>query len=276
MPLLPLLSIVVPCFNAEKFVAETIESVRAQTVTNWELLLINDGSRDGTQAVLESYTNDPRIRCLDLKSNCGISPARNLGTNATTGRYLMHLDADDLLPTTAFREHLNVLEHADVSYAGYLHFDKTPEQPVVTFEEELPADALLAILTTGTHHGSWWLPPGAVMVKRAADTLARQRFNVWEHHVPTASEIHYYACLYRAGAVFKSTKTVGIYQRKHPASDSATATFLGLSVGYMWLLDFWLKELDQNPELLRRKARLFEGLRIAATVESEFLVAHRA
>lgn len=269
-------SIIVPCCNAEPYLAETVESVLAQTFDDWELLLVNDGSRDGTLAIMERYAAlHDRIRVWDMGDNCGISPSRNFGTRLTHGRHIMHLDGDDILTPTALQEHLDALLDADVSYAGYTHFEKSPQEPLRTFIGDLPPGReLLAILAAGIEAGSWWLPPGALMVRREADTRARERFSVWTRHVPVAGEMHYYACLYHSGARFSPTGKVGVHSRKHPLSDSASATTYALSLGHLWLLDFWIKELGPDPELLRRKADLFQALEIATRVEREFLVQH--
>lgn len=266
-------SIVIPCCNAEPYLAETVESVLAQTVTDWELLLVNDGSKDNTLAIMQRYAAaDSRIRVWDMGDNCGISPSRNFGTRLTHGRYLMHLDGDDLLTPTALQEHLDVLVDADVSYAGYSRFEKSPQEPMRTFVGELPAGTeLLAMLASGDQEGSWWLPPGAIMVRREADERARQRLPVWTRHVPTAGEMHYYACLYRSGAKFAPTGKIGVHYRQHPLSDSASATYFSLSVGYLWLIDFWLKELGPDPELLRRKVGMLQSMEVVARVEAESL-----
>ena len=88
-------SVIIPVYNGEKFVADAIQSVLAQTVKDWELIVVNDGSRDGTQAVLGRFSDDPRIHILQ-QANGGVSAARNAGIAAARGEYLTLLDADDL------------------------------------------------------------------------------------------------------------------------------------------------------------------------------------
>lgn len=90
-----MISIIMPVYNGERFVADAIGSIMAQTVRDWELIVVNDGSTDGTQAVLERFAGDPRIRLL-RKENGGVSSARNAGIAAATGEYLAFLDADDI------------------------------------------------------------------------------------------------------------------------------------------------------------------------------------
>ncbi|MGN0995842.1 MAG: glycosyltransferase family 2 protein [Candidatus Ventricola sp.] len=89
-----MISIIMPVYNGERFVAEAIDSILAQSVRDWELIVVNDGSTDGTQVVLERYAVDPRIRLI-RQENGGVSSARNAGIVAARGEYLAFLDADD-------------------------------------------------------------------------------------------------------------------------------------------------------------------------------------
>ena len=89
------ISIVVPVYNAQKYIGETIESVLCQTYEDWELILVDDGSADNSCAIIEQY-QDPRIHLIRLGSNHGAAFARNVGLQRASGRYLAFLDADDL------------------------------------------------------------------------------------------------------------------------------------------------------------------------------------
>lgn len=94
---LPLVSIVTPSFNSEKFIAETIASVQDQTETDWELLIVDDASSDNTVAQIHKLqAEDSRIKCFPLTENKGPANARNLGIKKAEGRYLTFLDADDI------------------------------------------------------------------------------------------------------------------------------------------------------------------------------------
>ena len=105
----PLVSIVVPFFGAERFIAEAIESVLAQAYSRWELLLVDDGSRDGGPDIARRYAerHPARIRCLAHPggANRGESAARNLGLRHARGDYVALLDADDVwLPEKLARQ----------------------------------------------------------------------------------------------------------------------------------------------------------------------------
>lgn len=92
-----LVSIIIPCYNYGRLLAETLDSVAAQTHTEWECLIIDDGSADNTREVAEGYQqHDKRFRYLH-QQNKGMSAARNWGITEARGNYLQFLDADDLL-----------------------------------------------------------------------------------------------------------------------------------------------------------------------------------
>src|SRR5919107_1887161 len=96
----PLVSTVVAFLNGERFIEEAIESVLAQTYDNWELLLVDDGSTDGsTRIALQCAEQYPaKVRYLEHlgHQNCGMSASRNLGVSRAKGQYIAFLDADDV------------------------------------------------------------------------------------------------------------------------------------------------------------------------------------
>ena len=92
-----LVSIITPAYNAAAYIAETIESVLAQTYTNWEMLIVNDCSKDNTAEIVQSYAEkDKRIKLINLKQNSGAAIARNTAIQNAKGRYIAFLDSDDL------------------------------------------------------------------------------------------------------------------------------------------------------------------------------------
>lgn len=85
---MPAISVIVPVYQAEALLPQCVESVLAQTFSDWELLLIDDGSRDGSPTLCDGYAaRDPRIRVFH-KPNGGVSTARNLGLEQATGPYI--------------------------------------------------------------------------------------------------------------------------------------------------------------------------------------------
>lgn len=107
-----MISVILPVYNGEAFVARAIQSVQQQTAADWELVAVDDGSQDGTLVILEQFAaQDKRIRVLS-QPNGGVSAARNSAMAAAQGTYYAFLDADDLW----YPEHLAVLEQLIAAY----------------------------------------------------------------------------------------------------------------------------------------------------------------
>lgn len=124
-----LVSVIVPVYNAEKFIREAMDSVRAQTYENWELLLVEDGSSDGSVDVITGYiaeTQEARIRLIRQPSNQGAARARNRGVREAAGRYITYLDADDLWMPEKLEHELRFMEEKDAAFAftGYEFADE--------------------------------------------------------------------------------------------------------------------------------------------------------
>ena len=98
------ISVIIPCYNVEEYVGECLDSVINQTFTDLEILCINDGSSDGTLAILESYAQkDSRIKIFSQK-NRGLSASRNFGIDVAQGEYIAFIDADDYFDLTTFEQ----------------------------------------------------------------------------------------------------------------------------------------------------------------------------
>ena len=105
----PTVSVIMPAYNAERYLETAVESVLRQTFTDFELLIVDDGSADGTVAVARRYADrDPRVRVLQQR-NAGPGPARNTAFRAAAGRFFAFLDSDDEWDDTFLAEQLAVL-----------------------------------------------------------------------------------------------------------------------------------------------------------------------
>lgn len=119
---MPQVSIITPAYNAAVTIAETIQSVQAQNFQDWEMIIVDDCSSDGTGAIVERFaTDDPRIRLIRRATNGGSATARNQGIDVAQGRYLAFLDADDLWLPEKLEQQIAFMEanNAAVSYHGY-------------------------------------------------------------------------------------------------------------------------------------------------------------
>ncbi|WP_413999729.1 glycosyltransferase family 2 protein [Flavobacterium sp. W1B] len=107
---LPLVSIIIPIFNSEKFISGAVESVQKQTYTNWEIILVDDCSTDNSVSIVsEMVENDRRIQFHQLDKNSGTGVARNFGLSKASGRYISFLDADDLWKPEKLKKQLDFL-----------------------------------------------------------------------------------------------------------------------------------------------------------------------
>lgn len=129
---MPRVSIVTPCYNAEKFIGKTIETFRDQTFTDWEHIIVNDGSKDNSIQVIESYTQiEPRLQLIQ-QSNHGCCNARNNGFKACSpeSEYLLFFDADDLLEPQMLEimvEYLDSNPHVGLVYCDSWYIDSNDQ-----------------------------------------------------------------------------------------------------------------------------------------------------
>lgn len=124
-----LISIIVPVYNVEKYIRETMDCVLAQTYPNWELLLVDDCGKDNTVEVIRAYMEekgDERIHLISQASNQGAARARNRGLAEARGRYIAYLDADDLWVPEKLEKELAFLKEKDAAFVftGYEFADE--------------------------------------------------------------------------------------------------------------------------------------------------------
>lgn len=113
-----LVSIIVPVYNSEDYLAQTMDSVQQQTYPNWEMLLVDDCSTDASAEIIGEYARkDPRIRYIKLSENSGAAIARNTGLEAARGRYIAYLDADDLWFPQKLERQLDFLSRNNVGFS---------------------------------------------------------------------------------------------------------------------------------------------------------------
>lgn len=119
---LTLVSVIMPAYNAEAYIEEAIRSVMAQTFTHWELIVIDDGSHDGTCAIVKRLmAEDSRIRLEQNPANMGVARTRNHGLDLCRGDYVALLDCDDIWLPTKLEAQLQLAAEsgADVLYCSY-------------------------------------------------------------------------------------------------------------------------------------------------------------
>ena len=135
-----MVSVVIPAYNCERYVREAIDSVLAQTFTEFELIVVNDAATDGTADILREYEGMDRVRIVAHETNRGLSAARNSGIAAARGDYVTFLDADDVwrpeklayqVAILKEKPHLALLGNAEVNFfdGDQYVFPPLPEKP---------------------------------------------------------------------------------------------------------------------------------------------------
>lgn len=132
-----LVSIIMPAYNCEKYVVEAINSILAQTYQNWELLVLDDGSKDNTlQIINELGGKDPRIKSLPNGENMGVSETRNRGIGLAVGDWIAFLDSDDMWEPTKLEKQMKAAKEYSVEFVftGATYINEAGEPFKGTFE----------------------------------------------------------------------------------------------------------------------------------------------
>ena len=139
-------SVVIPAYNAERFISDAIESVLSQTHQNVECIVVDDGSTDATKTVVEKFGN--RVNYL-YQNNSERSAARNFGISASSGDYISFLDADDSIAPKKIETQVQFLlenNDFDVVYSDTLHFKDFPERKFYHVKRPCPSGDILSVL----------------------------------------------------------------------------------------------------------------------------------
>ena len=151
-------SIIVPVYNVEKYLARCLDSIIAQTARDLEIICVNDGSTDASAAILADYAaKDPRIRVL-TQPNGGLSAARNAGLDAATGDWVMFVDSDDFIPPYAVEGFLKVAAEsgASVVVSSDYAVDELPVPRPAAFRWTLERPALAHLVGRRKIQSSAW------------------------------------------------------------------------------------------------------------------------
>lgn len=135
----PAISIIIPIYNVEKFLPQTLSSVQNQTFTNFEAICVNDGSPDNSLDIIKVFVkNDSRFKLID-QPNSGVSVARNAGIRMATGNYIMFLDGDDYLHPQAMELAYNTIEKSNVDICNF-GYEEVNEDEKTEFPLLIPYD----------------------------------------------------------------------------------------------------------------------------------------
>ena len=243
----PLVSVIIPAYNAEGTLPQVIGSVQAQTLPDWEIVVTNDGSTDNTLGVLHQLAEtDPRIRVLD-QPNAGAGSARNAAVAVARGRFIKFLDADDLLETGCL-EALVPLARDHGAACGSWTLDDAQGVPLgITVPMRTAAIGLDRLLEDNP------VAPSAAMLSR--EVMSLEPFS----NAPAAADYDLWLRLARHGVVWQTVpQVVARYRLLATSNSKKCAAALGqvttcLRQAYEWAADD--HRIDTSPQRLARVLR---------------------
>jgi teichuronic acid biosynthesis glycosyltransferase TuaG len=175
-----LVSIITPAYNAQSFIAQTIESVIAQTYQNWELIIVNDCSTDRTSQIMQKYAEqDRRIRLVHASKNNGVAATRNLALAAAHGKYIAFLDSDDIWAPEKLEKQISFMMKNDYAFTftSYQLIDETGQElnrfvfarPKMTYKDVLKNTLIgcLTVMVDRDKVGSFSMP----LIAHTEDTM---------------------------------------------------------------------------------------------------------
>lgn len=134
-------TLIIPIYNAEKYLCKTLDSVKKQTFSNYEVLLIDDGSTDGSEEICKEFVKkDKRFKLLQ-KANGGVCSARNLGIENAQGEYIVFIDSDDIIEATLLADCIQKIQEskADILLFG-MRFDIEKEGEIIkSYSKSIPS-----------------------------------------------------------------------------------------------------------------------------------------
>jgi len=212
----PLISVIIPCFNASAWIRETLDSVRAQDMeaSQIEVIVVDDGSTDASAEVVRA-AQAPGLRLIRT-DNRGAAHARNVGTRAASGAFFQYLDADDLLSPSALRARREALEKsgADVVYGPFQRLVESGPGRYTLAEvvdqriEQVNADTELAAFSC------FWVPPVALMYRRRIV----EKIGSWNEAYPVIQDARFLQDAAHCGASFMYLPGVGATYRVRSGS----------------------------------------------------------
>lgn len=187
-----LVSVIIPCFNAEQWLREAIDSVFKQTYSLIELIVIDDGSTDNSLDIIKSYSE--KI-IWETGPNRGGNHARNRGLALSKGVYIQYLDADDYLKPEKIQRQVEYLETTgdDVVYGDWQHQYHYPDGKVILDEVKISGNQsdILASLLSG-----WWVSPACLLFRRSSVEAA----GVWDETLMAGQDKDFFLSVVASGA----------------------------------------------------------------------------
>lgn len=205
-------SVIIPAYNSEKTIEKTIQSVLSQDYDDIEIIVVNDGSTDNTEAVVKKFE---QVKYY-YQQNAGVSFARNLGLEKSTGNYIQYLDADDLLAPQKIKIQIEALQNsnADVAYGDWIKFteDDSVYKELKTVKRSMKKRPEIELLT------DFWVPlAGLLYTRNIVDKIGD-----WNTALPIIQDARYALDAAIHGAKFVYTEGNMAYYRVHNSGSLST------------------------------------------------------
>ena len=206
----PLVSILIPAYNAESYIAETLESVIAQTWGNIEIIVVNDGSKDDTLAIAKTYESK-KVKVIN-QHNQGASAARNRALKEAQGGFIQYLDADDFLASDKIERQLKLFEfdsNSNYVVSGeWARFFQKPSESVFT-PQPLWSDMSPVEWLVTAWQKNWMMHPAAWLVPRNIADLS----GMWNENISLNDDGEYFCRIILASKEIKFCKGAKSYYR---------------------------------------------------------------
>ena len=218
-----MVSIILPFYNAGKYLADSIDSILGQTYTDWELLIINDGSIDDSEKIISDF-NDSRIKYFSQKKNKGVSGARNLGLEIMSGDFFCFLDADDFMPPRSLELRYQKFQNNDnLEFVDGIidTFSSDLKTKINTWKPSYSGNPLKELLkiNDSCFFGLTW------MIKKRADITYR-----FPEDITHGEDLLFFIELARHGGIYDFVDEAVLHYRK--GHESAMSDLSGLENGY--------------------------------------------
>lgn len=235
---MPLVSVLMPVFNAEKHIFVAIQSILDQSYSNFELIILNDGSVDGTQSILEGFSDD-RIRIIRHANNQGLITTRNELVHLANGKYIALMDADDIADSSRLDEQVSYLESNLADICGSDHYSLfEPTGRLKRSHQRCSDPDIRALLTVCSP-----LCNPSIMGRTHLF-----KTHSYQNDIEVAEDYALWQKLSLAGACFGNIKKTLLTYRVHPNQTSQTKQFRTNDLTLKLQGDY-LSGLGINPKL---------------------------
>lgn len=236
----PLVSVIMPVYNAGSFLLSTLESVSAQTYKNLEIITVDDGSNDSSLILLKEFQKkEKRLKIYHFKKNRGVGSAANFGIKKAQGEFIARMDADDLIPENRIEKQVSFLfNHPEVVVVGgQVELITEDEKPIITKKFPLTHREIINLAFMAMP-----IQQGAMMVNK---NLLPKNFIWYKEKYKTSEDLDFFFRVFKYGLGANLPNTL-LFYRQHGTSISQVENPKGIFFGAFEIRKlFWQKFQNQ-------------------------------